>query len=123
MARLRAETAASHAKLESLPYFKELIAHRLPLQCYVSQLRALSIIHSVLEAQLAALEDEAIVEIWEESLRKLPLIMEDLRFFEPRIPSDNTPSIAAALLMTEKIRLRSIEQPLSLLGYLYVMEG
>ena len=48
---------------------------------------------------------------------------DDLHFFEPRISSDNTPSIEAALSMTEKIRLRSIEQPTSLLGYLYVTEG
>ena len=42
MALLKIETAAYHAKLESLPYFFELIAHRLPLECYVNQLRAFS---------------------------------------------------------------------------------
>lgn len=123
MAILRAETAASHSKLESLPYFDELIAHRLPLECYVNQLRALSIIHSILEDRIAASVNEQVVGVWEDGLRKLPLLMDDLHFFEPRISSDNTPSIEAAISMTEKIRLRSIEQPLSLLGYLYVIEG
>ncbi len=123
MATLKAETAAYHAKLESLPYFSEFIAHRLPLECYVNQLRALSVIHSVLEDQIAASENEQIARIWEDDLRKLPLLMEDLHFFEPRVSSDNTPTIEVALSIAEKIRLRSIEQPLSLLGYLYVMEG
>ena len=35
MAILRAETATSHSKLESVPYFAELIAHQLPLECYM----------------------------------------------------------------------------------------
>ena len=46
MALLKAETAAYHLKLESLPYFGKLMAHQLPLECYVNQLRALSVIHS-----------------------------------------------------------------------------
>ena len=78
---------------------------------------------SVLEEQIAASVNEQIARVWENGLRKLPLLMEDLHFFEPRVSSDNTPTIEVALSMTEKIRLRSIEQPLSLLGYLYVMEG
>lgn len=123
MAILRAETAASHSKLESLPYFAELIAHRLPLECYVNQLRALSIIHSVLEERIAASVNEQILGVWEDGLRKLSLLMDDLHFFEPRIYTDNTPSIEAAMSMTDKILSRSVEQPLSLLGYLYVMEG
>jgi len=124
MALLKAETAAYHAKLESLPYFGELIAHRLPLECYVNQLRALSVIHSVLEKQLAAASaNEQIVRVWEDGLRKLPLLMEDLDFFAPRVSSDNTPTIEVALSIAAKIRMRGVELPLSLLGYLYVMEG
>ena len=123
MALLRAETVAHHSRLEALPYFAELIAHRLPLECYVNQLRALSIIHSVLEEQIAASVNEQLVGVWQDGLRKLPLLMADLHFFEPRISSDNISSIEAALAVTKNIRLRSIEQPCSLLGYLYVMEG
>jgi len=123
MALLKAETAAYHTKLESLPYFGELIAHRLPLECYVNQLRALSVIHSVLEEQLVASENELIARVWEDGLRKLPLLMEDLDFFAPRVSSDNTPTIEVALSIAAKIRMRGVELPLSLLGYLYVMEG
>jgi hypothetical protein len=61
--------------------------------------------------------------VWNDSLRKFPLLAEDLEFFRPRIETDYMPAIEAALAMTEKIRLRSIENPLTLLGYLYVFEG
>ena len=88
MALLKAETAAYHAKLESMPFFGKLIAHELPLECYVNQLRALSVIHSVLEEQIAASVNEQIARVWEDGLRKLPLLMEDLHFFDPRVSSD-----------------------------------
>jgi heme oxygenase len=123
MSTLKVETVACHAKLEALTYFGELIAHRLPLECYVNQLKALSIIHSVLEELVASSTTEQVARVWEDDFRKLPLLMDDIRFFEPRVPSDNTPSIEVALQITKKIRQKSIEQPFSLLGYLYVMEG
>ena len=45
MTKLRRDTCAYHKKLESLPYFSKLIEHRLPLECYVSQLRTLAVIY------------------------------------------------------------------------------
>ena len=123
MARLKAETKDYHSKLESLPYFKALIAHQLPLECYVNQLRALAVIHGVLENEIAASGDRRVSAIWDNELRKLPLLEEDIAFFKPRVVSDAASSIAAALVMTEKIRLRRIENPVTLLGYLYVLEG
>ncbi len=123
MVRLKEETKSLHAKLEALPFFKALMEHKLPLECYVGQLRALAIIHGVLEHETATSEDERVASVWDDNLRKLPLLEDDLKFFQPRIASDDPPSIEAALSMTEKIRLRSIENPATLLGYLYVFEG
>ena len=123
MKRLRKDTKDYHAKLESLPYFKALAEHKLPLECYVNQLRALSIIHGVLENEIATSEDRRVSLLWDNGLRKLPLLEEDLAFFKPRVVSDASDSIKAALAMTEKIRLRRIEKPVTLLGYLYVFEG
>ena len=123
MKRLKEETKECHLKLEVLPYIRFLIDRKLPLESYVNQLRALAIIHGVLESELAACEDGRIKEIWEDGLRKLPLLEKDLAFFAPRIVADADSCIAAAHAMTEKIRIRGIEQPLTLLGYLYVMEG
>ncbi|HIJ40445.1 MAG TPA: biliverdin-producing heme oxygenase [Deltaproteobacteria bacterium] len=123
MTRLKEETKAYHSKLEALPYFKALIEHILPLECYVNQLRALAVIHGVLENEMATSQDERVVDIWENGLRKLPLLEDDLAFFKPRVVSDASESIQAALAMTEKIRLKGIEKPTTLLGYLYVLEG
>ena len=123
MQRLKKETKDYHSKLESLPYFKALIDHKLPLECYVNQLRALAIIHSSLEQELATSTDNRISSVWDNDLRKLALLEEDLTFFKPRVISDTNKSIDAALSMTEKIRLRKIEKPATLLGYLYVFEG
>ncbi len=123
MQKLKKETKGYHSKLESLPYFHALIDHKLPLECYVNQLRALAIIHSSLEQELASSTDNQIRSVWDNDLRKLALLEEDLRFFKPRVIPDTNKAIEAALSMTEKIRLRKIEKPVTLLGYLYVFEG
>ena len=96
MTRLREETKAYHAKLESLPYFKALIEHQLPLACYVNQLRALSVIHGVLEHEMATCRDRRVMDIWDDGLRKLPLLEEDLAFFKPRGLPDASDAIEAA---------------------------
>lgn len=123
MKRLKEETKDYHAKLESLPYFNALIEHKLPLDCYVNQLRALAIIHGILENEIATSENSTLLDVWNDDLRKLPLLEEDLSFFEPRVIPDADSPVEAALNMTKKIRLRQIENPLTLLGYLYVFEG
>ena len=123
MLRLKEETKEYHTKLESLPYFNALIEHQLPLECYVNQLRALSIIHGVLENEISTASDKRVSSVWDDGLRKLPLLEKDIAFFEPRVISDAKTSVEAAIAMTEKIRLRRIEKPHTLLGYLYVFEG
>jgi len=123
MQKFKNDTKEYHSKIESLPYFKALMEHKLPLACYVNQLRALAIIHGVLEHELSTSADERITSVWDDGLKKLPFLEKDLVFFAPRVISDTHASINIALSMTEKIRLRKIENPLTLLGYLYVFEG
>ena len=123
MARLKTETGELHARLESLPYFKALMDHKLPLESYVNQLQALAVIQGVLENEIAISDDKRVLSIWSDDLKKLPLLQDDLKFFEPRVESKNSSSIEAALAMTERIRLRRVENPITLLGYLYVFEG
>ena len=123
VARLKKETKDCHSRIESLPYFKALMEHKLPLECYVNQLRALAVIHGVLEHEIGSSKDNRIIAIWDDGLKKLPLLEEDLKFFESRVVSDASPSIDAAIAITGDIRLRRIENPVTLLGYLYVFEG
>ncbi len=123
MAKLKVETKEYHAKLESLPFFKALIDHKLPLESYVNQLQALAVIHSVFENEIAISKDKRVLSIWNDGLKKLRFLQEDLKFFEPRIELTHTSCIEAATAITEKIRLRRVDNPITLLGYLYVYEG
>jgi heme oxygenase len=123
VARLKEETKDCHSRIEALPYFKALIKHKLPLECYVNQLRALAVIHGVLESEIGSTEEDRVAAIWDDGLKKLPLLEKDLKFFESRVVLDVSTSIETALAITENIRLRRIENPATLLGYLYVFEG
>jgi heme oxygenase len=123
MVRLKKETNDYHVRLESLPYFSALTDHKLPLECYAGQLKALAILHGVMETEIAACSDKRVSAVWSEELKKLPLLEKDLAFFKPRIISDPSSAIEIAIAMTDKMRLRGIERPVTLLGYLYVFEG
>lgn len=54
---------------------------------------------------------------------KLPLLQQDLRYFEPQTVADLQGAVTAALKSADELRLRSIEEPLSMLGSTYVLEG
>lgn len=123
MAKLKEATQADHARLEALPFFKALAEHRLPVECYVEQLRSLFLIHGVMESEIAAAPDDRVGSVWADDLRKLPLLEKDLNFFAPRIVSDSGTYMDAAVAMTAEIRRQRVENPVALLGYLYVFEG
>ena len=91
--RLKEETTDVHSRIEALPYFKALIDHKLPLDCYVNQLRALAVIHAVMETEIGSSEDIRVAAIWDDEFKKLPLLEQDLQFFEPRVVSDVSASI------------------------------
>lgn len=123
MARLKAETNESHVQMESHPFVEALVDHSLPLECYVRQLRALAIVHAGLERELAAAKEPRVAAIWSEDLRKLDLLLADIAHFESAAVLDSQPVVDAALALAERIRLLGIEQPIALVGYLYVLEG
>lgn len=123
MEELKAATYLPHVDLQKAPFFQALAACQLPLESYVGQLRALSIIHGVLEKVLESTQSETVASIWKSHMRKLPLLQKDLRYFEPRVVADIKESVEATLSIAEHIRLQSLEQSIMLLGYAYVLEG
>lgn len=123
MEHLKMATAGPHAQLEATPFFVALLAGQLPLESYVGQLRALAMAHSILEPALANCDDVAVASVWREDLRKLPLLQSDLNFFEARWVADIKEAVEHSLQLGEAIRLKSAEESLALLGYLYVLEG
>ena len=123
MEELKAATQPAHRRLETAPFFSALAACQLPVESYVGQLRALAVIHSVLEQALASCADPRISSVWNCEMRKLPLLQNDLRFFEPRTVADVKEGVDAALKTGEQLRLLPVERPLELLACLYVLEG
>lgn len=123
MEELKAATYLPHVHLQEAPFFQALAACRLPLESYVGQLRALSIVHAVLEEALESTPNETVASVWKSHMRKLPLLRKDLLYFEPRVVADIKESVEATLTIAEQIRLRSLEHPVMLLGHAYVLEG
>jgi len=77
----------------------------------------------VLEQALESCPDERVASVWADDMRKMPLLQRDLRYFEPRAVADLKEAVEAALNTAERLRLSAREQPLALLGWLYVLEG
>ncbi len=123
MEELKAATFLPHARLQALPFFQALMACQLPLESYVGHLRSLSIVHGTLEQALESSKDDRVASVWKDDMRKLPLLQADLGFFEPRVIADVKDAVDAAIKIAERIRLRSVQEPATLLGYLYVLEG
>ena len=123
MEELKASTFAVHSRLQAAPFFAALAACQLPLESYVGQLRALSVIHSVLEQTLAECPDVRVCSVWHSDIRKLPLLQQDLHYFEPRTVADLKDAVKAAQEAARQIRLLSVQEPLSLLACVYVLEG
>jgi heme oxygenase len=125
MVRLRAETRELHEALESLPFARALEKRSLPLRSYVEFLRGMLTVHGTLERSLSRVSHETVGHVWEERLRKVPLLEKDLSYLEPRVeePGEISGSRDAALGLAERIRLLEKEAPVSLLGCLYVLEG
>jgi heme oxygenase len=123
MEELKAATFPAHARLQTAPFFSALAACQLPLESYVGQLRVLAVIHGVLETALANCQNERVASVWQADMRKLPLLREDLGYFDPRVVADLKEAVDAALFTAESLRSLSVAEPLALLGAIYVLEG
>ncbi|MBF0529015.1 MAG: biliverdin-producing heme oxygenase, partial [Deltaproteobacteria bacterium] len=120
---LRDETWSLHEHLESLPYSKTILAGEARLLSYVGHIRAMAALHAILEKGLDGSTSEVVKAVWQEDMRKLPLLVMDLEFFRYKLLPDLPEAVAAVLKMVAAIRLKAVEEPLTLLGYLYVLEG
>lgn len=123
MERLRKETKENHDQMEGLPFFDALVAGGLPIESYVGQLKAMAIVHSVLEHEMEGSEHKAVAAVREHRLPKLPLLDEDLEYFAPRNIPDFKTATQKALKLAQNIKLAHIQHPISILGYFYVFEG
>jgi heme oxygenase len=123
MDRLRDATSEEHRRVELLPFAAALAVSELPLDSYVAFLDALCIVHSSLEEAMASTEHPVIRAIWEEPLRQTPRLQRDLDYFAPRKLAKSPIVSIRAQLVAQRIRQRAEEDPLSVLGYAYVLAG
>jgi heme oxygenase len=119
---LRAETADLHERLGTLPYFSALRAGTLRRGAIVSFLRSLAIIHGVLERSLYLVSSPPIADLSRHAARKVPLLLADLAALGAQSSSSVTAAIRCALDYAAEI-LTSGDNPLTLVGVLYVLEG
>src|SRR5450631_1494052 len=119
---LKAETADLHERLEKLPFFRALHAGSLPKPAIVSFLRSLSIIHAVLERSSSLVSSGPITELSQYAPPKVPLLVADLEALGAESLPSVTAAIQGALDYGAQI-LTSADDPLSLVGPLYVLEG
>ncbi len=120
---LRASTRAAHDRLERLPFALSLAAGSLPIESYVGYLRAMAVLHAVMEHELPVEAEERIDAIWRDGMRRLPALHRDLAHFAPQDLGHIPAAQRAADEVANRLLLRSAEAPLSMLGYLYVLEG
>ena len=130
MARLRLETASHHHATEDVAFSRAIVAGTLPIESYFAQIKAISEIHEVLEAQLAASTHLAVRRVWHDGLRKLSALQRDVAYLKNR----NLDGAASKLPGADEAGRRTIlfiawihdlarANPVALLGVLYVFEG
>lgn len=119
--RLTVGTAELHTRLDRQPFFQALQAGTLPATSAVGLLRAFAIIHAVVERALTQTADTRLTTLARVP-DKTPLLAADLeRVGGPAVPSI-APAMEHALGCGAGI-LRDADNPLTLLGVLYVLEG
>jgi heme oxygenase len=120
---LKAATRKQHQTLESLPFAKQLSMGELPLTSYIGYLRGLATIHALIEHQIPQLNDVNLDLVWQADMAKLDRLMADISFHASPALGDIQGVSQATQKLANCILRRSVVNPLSLLGYLYVLEG
>lgn len=120
-ALLQTATAHLHERIEALPVFQRLRVGALPRPAIVSLLRSLAIIHAVLEQEIPRSLDRRVSALGGQVTAKLPLLMLDL----DTLGAESLPSISEAIryaLECGSELVAHADDPLSLIGPLYVLE-
>jgi len=122
MQRLRESTRDLHDAAEHHDFQRAFAQGSLPKDRYVSYLEQMYLVHKALEQQLrnAAETSEAIRSVVDERQYQVPYLVEDLEFFDVD-PESVEPLPGTQRLVAEIEQMA--DQPTSLLGLHYVLEG
>ena len=122
--RLREAVWPIHGRIEALPFFVALARRTLPVERYVDQLRGMAIVTAALERAVAASADPSVTAAATVLVPRLAPLLDDLAFFDRRGPLPDDPGqVSEALAFAREIGRVAAEEPVRLLGVLYVSEG
>lgn len=120
---LRAQTRDCHRALDSSAFTRSLANGTLAPEGYRAMLKATFIIRATLERTLEAHASPIIASVWSTAFRRAPLLERDLQHLDRPGVREFSRAIQAASAVAELCRQRADRDPISLLGWLYVMEG
>jgi heme oxygenase len=123
MSRLKNESDPLHTRLEKLPFFAALSQGSLPLASYVNQLRAFATAFGTLEHECATVLEPSVRTVLGVAESRFAHLLRDLCCFGaqmiPEIPAVKRQADA----MAARMRLLAVEDPVSLMGYVYALQG
>ncbi len=120
MDRLRNETRAHHARLETLPCFQALAARRLPPESLRALQEVLALLHQELARALAVTSHPALAALGAEVPPVHPLLEPGFVPGAPRVTLES-PFLIGAIAHGVRMRSAAHREPLSLLGYHYAL--
>jgi len=123
MSRLKSATADLHRSAEASPLQSQLVKGLLPREGYVSFLGQMYLIHAAMEQAIRAhsAEHPGFAAVLRAYHWREPQVREDLDFLGADLGAI-TPANATTAMLAD-IERAAHEQPVALLGMLYVMEG
>ena len=121
MQRLRSETRPAHDRIEAVPFSLLMQEGRLPRARFAGQLACWFIIHATLEGALAATSDPQCEQVWKTGMARTDHLRHDLACHGP--PDVPVEAAGATVDAVTWLSAMAANEPLSLLGCLYVLEG
>ncbi|MBP9887699.1 MAG: biliverdin-producing heme oxygenase [Leptospiraceae bacterium] len=120
---LKKVTKPIHDKLDESEFFAVLKEGKLPIESYINYLQVMAGIHAAFEKEVCDSNHPELQSVWKDSMSKLPPLLVDLESLHATEIEDIPKAIDAMLDTIKFIRLCSAENPLYLLGVMYVLEG
>jgi heme oxygenase len=120
---LKAATHSTHERLNKSLFFEALTNKNLPLESYVNYIQAMAGVNGVFEREILIANHSVLNSLWQPHMLKLPSLLNDLESLNSNQVEDIPLAIDAMLDTIKFIRLSRIDNPLSLLGIMYVLEG
>jgi len=122
MLTLRESTAEHHRRAEQHPFQQQMVRGTLARALYLQWLAQMLHIHAALEAHLDRIvtRNPALSLLFDDGRRKVAALHQDLAFLGA---AADQPALPAARDLVARMDQLAADQPLALLGILYVLEG